>query len=115
MTDAEAFPGHIRLPHRKVKVASVDGAYGIKLCHDELRRKKNKALIPQQARAGDWPLEYADRNQAVASQRLTGSNAYGKCNMAYNRRSVAETAMYRVKQLFGGHLTVRKSVKRSVP
>lgn len=27
--------------------------------------------------------------------------------MAYNRRSVAETAMYRVKQLFGGHLTLR--------
>ena len=54
-----------------------------------------------------WPAEYADRNQAVARQRLTGSNAYWKWNTAYNRRSVAETAMYRVKQLFGGHLTLR--------
>ncbi|WP_420029346.1 hypothetical protein [Serratia fonticola] len=25
----------------------------------------------------------------------------------YNRRSIAETAMYRVKQLFGGSLTLR--------
>jgi len=27
VTDAEAFPGLIRQPHRKVKVASADGAY----------------------------------------------------------------------------------------
>ncbi|MBU9843909.1 hypothetical protein [Rahnella ecdela] len=40
-------------------------------------------------------------------QRLTGSNAYWKWNTAYNRHSVAETAMYRVKQQFGGHLTLR--------
>ena len=52
-------------------------------------------------------IEYTDRNQAVARQRLTGSNAYWKWNTAYNRRSVAETAMYRVKQLFGRHLTLR--------
>lgn len=54
-----------------------------------------------------WTAVYADRNQAVARQRLTGSNAYWKWNTAYNQRSVAETAMYRVKQLFGGHLTLR--------
>ncbi|CAI1582088.1 IS5 family transposase [Serratia fonticola] len=101
VTDAEAFPG------RKIKVASADGAYDTKRCHDELRRKKIKALIPPRARAGYWPTEYTDRNQAVARQRLTGSNAYWKWNTAYNRRSVAETAMYRVKQLFGGYLTLR--------
>ncbi len=43
----------------------------------------------------------------LARQRLTGSNAYWKWNTAYNRCSVAETAMYRVNQLFGGHLTLR--------
>jgi hypothetical protein len=36
-----------------------------------------------------------------------GSNAYWKWNTAHNRRSFAEKAMYRVKQLFGGHLTLR--------
>jgi len=40
-------------------------------------------------------------------QRLTWNNAYWKWHTAYNRQSVAETAMYRVKQLFGGHLTLR--------
>ena len=84
VTDAEAFPGLIRQTHRKIK-----------------------ARIPPRTRAGYWPTEYPDRNQAVARQRLTGSNAYWKWNTAYNRRSVAETAMYRVNQLFGGHLTLR--------
>ncbi|WP_187514340.1 transposase, partial [Pantoea agglomerans] len=77
------------------------GAYDTKRCHDELRRKKIKALIPPRTRAGYWPAEYADRNQAVVRQRITGSNAYWKWHTTYNRRSVAETAMYRVKQLFG--------------
>lgn len=107
VTDAEAFTGLIHQTHRKIRVASADGAYDTRRCHDELRRKKIKTLIPPRTRAGYWSAEYADRNQAVARQRLTGSNAYWKWHTAYNRRSVAETAMYRVKQLFGGHLTLR--------
>ena len=107
VTDAEAFPALIHQTHRKISVALADGAYDTRRYHDELRRKKIKALIPPRTRAGYWPAEYADRNQAVARQRLTGSNAYLKWHTAYNRRSVSETAMYRVKQLFGGHLTLR--------
>lgn len=44
VTDAEAFPGLIRKTHRKVKVASADGAYNTKLGHDELWRKKSMRL-----------------------------------------------------------------------
>nr|QGW58971.1 Mobile element protein [Klebsiella pneumoniae]QGW58988.1 LeuC [Klebsiella pneumoniae] len=39
----------------------------------------------------------------MANQRMTGSNARWKWTTDYNRRSIAETAMYRVKQLFGVH------------
>ncbi|QCC84083.1 IS5 family transposase (plasmid) [Klebsiella pneumoniae] len=105
--DSEAFPGLIRQTHRKIRAASADGAYDTRLCHDELRRKKISALIPPRKGAGYWPGEYADRNRAVANQRMTGSNARWKWTTDYNRRSIAETAMYRVKQLFGGSLTLR--------
>ncbi|WP_237768000.1 IS5 family transposase, partial [Enterobacter hormaechei] len=107
VTDSEAFPGLIRQTHRKIRSAAADGAYDTRLCHDELRRKKISALIPPRKGAGYWPGEYADRNRAVANQRLTGSNARWKWTTDYNRRSIAETAMYRVKQLFGGSLTLR--------
>ena len=89
VTDSEAFPGLIRQTHRKIRAASADGAYD-----------------PRKG-AGYWPGEYADRNRAVANQRMTGSNARWKWTTDYNRRSIAETAMYRVKQLFGGSLTLR--------
>ncbi|WP_074180643.1 IS5 family transposase [Enterobacter hormaechei] len=107
VTDSEAFPGLIRQTHRKIRSAAADGAYDTRLCHDELRRKKISALIPPRKGAGYWPGEYADRNRAVANQRMTGSNARWKWTTDYNRRSIAETAMYRVKQLFGGSLTLR--------
>ncbi|MET6459409.1 IS5 family transposase [Klebsiella pneumoniae] len=64
---------------------------------------RKRALIPPRKGAGYWPGEYADRNRAVANQRLTGSNARWKWTTDYNRRSIAETAMYRVKQLFEVH------------
>ena len=86
---------------------TADGAYDTLLCHDELRRKKISALIPPLKGAGYWPDEYADRNRAVANQRLSGSNARWKWTTEYYRRAIAETAMYRVKQLFGGALTLR--------
>jgi hypothetical protein len=43
----------------------------------------------------------------VANQRLTGSNVGWKWTTDYNRRSIAEAAMYRVKQFFRGSLTLR--------
>ncbi|MCL9934813.1 IS5 family transposase [Klebsiella pneumoniae] len=78
VTDSEAFPGLIRQTHRKIRAAAADGAYDTRLCHDELRRKKISALIPPRKGAGYWPGEYADRNRAVANQRLSGSNARWK-------------------------------------
>ncbi|MEF3205410.1 IS5/IS1182 family transposase, partial [Klebsiella quasipneumoniae subsp. similipneumoniae] len=41
------------------------------------------------------------------NQRLSGSNARWKWTTEYNRRSIAETAMYRMKQLLGDSLTLR--------
>lgn len=73
VTDAEAFPVLIRQTHMKIRAACDDGAYDTKRHHDELLRKKIKALIPPRSRAGYCPVEYADRNQAVGRQQLTGT------------------------------------------
>jgi hypothetical protein len=67
---------------------------------------KISALIPPRKGAGYWPGEYADRNRAVANQRLSGSNARWKWTTDYNRRSIAETAMYRMA-VVGDSLTLR--------
>ena len=67
VADSEAFPRLIRQTHRKIRAAAAVGAYDTRLCHDELRRKKIRALIPPRRGAGYWPDEYADRNRAVAN------------------------------------------------
>ncbi len=77
------------------------------MCDDELRGKKLKALIPPSSGARYWSADYAERNQAVANQRVTGDNTRWKSITGYHRRSIAATARYRVKQLFGGHLSLR--------
>lgn len=66
--------------------------YDTKLCHDDLCRKKIRALIRPRTRAGYCPVEYVDRSQAVARQRLMGSNTSWIWHTAYNRCSVAESA-----------------------
>ncbi len=66
------------------------------MCDDELRGKKLKALIPPSSGARYWSADYAERNQAVANQRLTRDNTRWKSITGYHRRSIAATARYRV-------------------
>ncbi|MFH4369363.1 IS5/IS1182 family transposase, partial [Vibrio alginolyticus] len=40
-------------------------------------------------------------------QKLYGSNKKWKKRYGYHKRSLSETAMYRVKQLLGGKLSLR--------
>ncbi|QLK88391.1 IS5 family transposase [Arsenophonus endosymbiont of Aphis craccivora] len=83
-TDAQALPGLINQTHRKIR-----------------------HLIPPRSGAKYWPDKYHERNHAVANQRLSRSNDMWKKKVGYHRRSVAETAMFRIKTLLGGHLSLR--------
>ncbi len=66
------------------------------MCDDELRGKKLKALIPPSSGARYWSADYAERNQSVVNQRITGDNTRWKSITGYHRRSIAATARYRV-------------------
>lgn len=106
-TDAQALPGLINQTHRKIREASADGAYDTRYCHDALLRKKIRPLIPPRKGGQYWPDKYHERNHAVANQYLSGNNDVWKKKTGYHRRSVAETAMFRLKTLLGGHLSLR--------
>ncbi|EIM2851015.1 IS5 family transposase [Salmonella enterica] len=106
-TDAQALPGLINQTHRKIREASADGAYDTRYCHDVLLRKKIRPLIPPRNGAQYWPDKYHTRNHAVANQHLSGSNDLWKKKVDYHRRSVAETAMFRIKTLLGSNLSLR--------
>lgn len=106
-TDTQALPGLISQTHRKIREASADGAYDTRYCHDVLLRKKIRPLIPPRSGAQYWPDKYHERNHAVENQHLSGSNEVWKKKVGHHRRSVAETVMFRIKTLLGGHLSLR--------
>lgn len=70
-------------------------------------KEKIRPLIPPRTDAQYWPDKYHARNHAVANQYLSGCNDIWKKKTGYYWRSVAETAMYRIKTLMGGHLSLQ--------
>ncbi len=96
VTDAEVLPIEI----------SGDGAYDTRDCHDAIRFKRAVPLIPPREGAAFWENGHP-RNLAVGCQKLYGSNNKWKKRYGYHKRSLSETAMYRVKQLLGGRLSLR--------
>jgi hypothetical protein len=91
---------------RKIIDISGDGAYDTRNCHDAIRFKRAVPLIPPREGATFWEQGHP-RNLAVGCQKLYGSNKKWKKRYGYHKRSLSETAMYRVRQLLGGKLSLR--------
>jgi len=106
VTDAEVLPNLLKQTRRKIIEVSGDGAYDTRHCHDAIRIKRAVPLIPPREGAAFWEQGHP-RNLAVGCQKLYGSNKKWKKRYGYHKRSLSETAMYRVKQLLGGKLSLR--------
>ena len=107
--DAEVFPELLEQLPAEERLASVaaDGAYDTQACHHALLNRGALVLIPPPARAAAWP-PLADgrphpRTALVEHIRQHGRKAW-KIHSGYHRRSLAETAMFRLKILFGERL-----------
>ncbi|AZQ11544.1 IS5 family transposase [Shewanella khirikhana] len=90
---------------RRIEQVSADGAYDTKACHKLLNNKGIKAVIPPRSNAGYWSQGHI-RNEAVDALKA-GSLSDWKQLHDYGKRSLAETAMYRYKQLISPTLTLR--------
>ncbi|HFQ5139507.1 TPA: IS5 family transposase, partial [Vibrio vulnificus] len=106
VTDAEVLPNLLKQTRRRIIEISGDGAYDTRDCHDAIRFKCAVPLIPPREGAAFWENGHP-RNLAVGCQKLYGSNNKWKKRYGYHKRSLSETAMYRVKQLLGGRLSLR--------
>ncbi|MGY3896887.1 transposase, partial [Aeromonas enterica] len=102
--DAEVLPTLFNPLRRALGTVYADGAYDTKACHELIKRKGAKACIPPRKNAGLWD-EGHPRNEAVLVMRKEGLT-YWKQQSGYHRRSLAETAMYRFKQLMTGKISL---------
>ncbi len=88
-----------------------DGAYDNKQSYDAITDRGGTPLIPPRSGAclNEKPKTNGDvmRNHNILACHAMGRKSW-KVGSGYHRRSLAETAMFRVKKIFGGSLASRK-------
>ncbi len=103
--DAEVLPTLLNPLRRKLGRVYADGAYDCKASHQLISRKGATVCIPPRNNAGLWKKGHP-RNEAVLVMRKERL-AHWKKISGYHRRSLAEAAMYRFKQLLAGKISLR--------
>jgi len=114
VADSQVFPQLIEKPPKNLKRTYGDGAYDKKTCYYASDQHGIKHITPPQKNAvfkPNAPGWMRNRNDAISAIFALGNDAIArkiwKVLIGYHRRSLAETAMFRFKQLFGGTLTSR--------
>lgn len=110
--DGEILPALLDQFDDPIAQLSADGAYDSHSCYQAIEARGAKAAIPPRCDAVPWPVTdqtpyAAQRNAALETIESQGRTAW-KHLVGYHRRSLAETAMYRLKTLFGAGLKARR-------
>lgn len=99
----------------RIEQVSADGAYDKQKVYRVLKEKGvEKVTIPPRRDAVLWPEASDDphpRNVNLRRIEKVGRKAW-KEESGYHRRSLAETAMFRVKTIFGDHLNARETERQ---
>jgi hypothetical protein len=83
-----------------------DGAYDTREVYDQLAARGTEPIIPPRRSAVRWSKDHP-RTKILAHCRRQGQRKW-KRDSGYHRRSLAETAMYRYKQLISPKLAARE-------
>jgi IS5 family transposase len=109
--DSQLLPDLLDQVEDEITQVSADGAYESRNCYDAIRGREARAAIPPQKRARIWQhgntkAERHIRDENLRAIRRTG-RAQWKRDGNYHRRSLAETAVFRVKMIFGERVGAR--------
>lgn len=124
MQDCQGLPKLLETIPGKIDSMIGDGAYDRFSCYEEAQRRESECIFPPQHNAKtskERPRNkkkasvdaVAKRDEVICKRKELGQ-AQWKKDSGYHRRSLAETAMFRIKQLFGGKLCARKAVQQEV-
>jgi len=108
--DGEVLPELLAQIPEPIEQVSAEGAYDTRACHEAIAQRRAQAAIPPRGNVHPWPPK-ADGSvhprtgilQRIAQVGL----AQWKKASGYHRRSLAETAMFRLKTLFGDQRQAR--------
>lgn len=113
--DSEVYPKFLEKAPKSVERTYGDGAYDKEKCYKANHKHGSKPIIPPQKNAvirKKPPPHLNERNHSIIEIIGLGGDQTArklwKKLKNYHRRSLAETAIYRFKQLFGNNLRSRE-------
>jgi Transposase DDE domain len=111
VSDDEALPDLLGQVGGEIRQVSADGAYDKRKCYEALEECGAIATIPPRRDAKIWQhgnsaSEPWQRDENLRAIRRLGRRRW-KQESGYHRRSLAETAFFRLKTLFGPTLQAR--------
>ena len=107
--DRHALAGLLEQTEAEVEFVCGDGAYDFEQCYRAIKQRAARALIPPRSDAvvrGKSPFEQRDEN--VRGIRKLGRKRW-KQKSTYHRRSLVETAFFRLKAIFSDRLRSQRS------
>jgi hypothetical protein len=103
--DGEVFEGLLDQIEGTIEQISRDGAYDTRAVYAAASKRGARLVVPPRDNAVPWEDGHP-RNEAIACIAEQGMKHWKK-STGYHQRSLAENAMYRLKQLFGDRLFAR--------
>ncbi len=111
--DRTAVPDLLEQTMGEIKRVCADGAYDFEQCYRAIKKHQAVALIPPREDAvirGKSPFEQRDEN--LLQIKLKGRKEW-KRESTYHRRSLGETAFFRLKTIFSDRLRSRRDDTQS--
>jgi IS5 family transposase len=109
--DSQLLPDLLEQVADELSQVSADGAYDSRNCYDAIREREARAAIPPQKRAKIWQHGNTKAERHIRDENLRAIRQKGrrewKRESNYHRRSLAETAVFRVKMIFGERVSAR--------
>jgi len=109
--DNEVLPELLDQIDDPIESIAGDGAFDTRACYDAIAQRGAQALIPPRKGAKIWPHGNTKGERHTRDENLRGVRKKGmkkwKKDSGYHQRSLAETAMFRFKQLMGDTLSTR--------
>jgi hypothetical protein len=112
VVDPRALPRLLKQIEAPVEQVLADGAYDSRQCYRAIAKRGARPVIPPRKGAVLWADEsLKERNNNLHRAQRVGAAAWKK-KVGYHRRSLVETAIYRLKQLFTDKLRSREGERQ---
>ncbi|YAG14030.1 hypothetical protein NSTC745_03365 [Nostoc sp. DSM 114161] len=111
VADCEVLPDILEQIEQPIEQVSGDGGYDTFGCYDTITERGAKATIPPRSNAKIQQNSHEIAHPHPRDENLRYCNQVGrkqwKQESGYHRRSLSETAIFRLKTIFGGKLRRR--------